>query len=81
MITDSVLWLRQASMILANFTCTLPDMIHLVRGDITVERAIDADRLEVIGPKKLARHLGRWLEISPWSKIEPARREPAVRAE
>jgi len=62
-------------------TCTLPDMIHLVRGDITVERAIDADRLEVIGPKKLARHLGRWLEISPWSKIEPARREPAVRAE
>lgn len=50
----------------------LPDMIRLVRGDIGYPGALANGTLEVIGPARLRRALGQWLEISPWSKVGPA---------
>jgi hypothetical protein len=50
-------------------TCTLPDLIHVVRGDLPLQRALDEGRLEAIGSQ---RRLRRWLNLSPLTKVEPA---------
>ena len=53
--------------------CTLPDMIYIVRGDLPLGRAIDSDRLEVIGPGWARRALGNWLNLGPLAKIKSRR--------
>jgi hypothetical protein len=53
----------------------LRDVIHVVRGDISVAAAISAARLEVDGPARLRRNLAQWLDINPWGEVKPARRE------
>lgn len=53
--------------------CTLPDIIYIVRGDLALEKAISADRLEVIGDKAARDRLRRWLNLGPLAAIPPAR--------
>lgn len=56
-----------------HLACTLPDMIYIVRGDLSLPRALDSDRLEAIGPARARRALGRWLNLSPLTKIKSRR--------
>jgi DNA-binding HxlR family transcriptional regulator len=56
---------------------TLPDFIYIVRGDLTLARAVARGRLEAIGPMRLRRALVRWLNLGPLTKITSQRREPA----
>jgi DNA-binding HxlR family transcriptional regulator len=60
-------------------SCTLPDMIYLVRGDLTLARAIDTDRLEVIGSASARSRLLAWLNPSPLARIPTQRPETAAR--
>lgn len=46
---------------------TLPNMIHLWRGDISLAHALESHRLEVHGPTRLRRALRSWLKLSPFS--------------
>lgn len=48
-------------------TTTLPDMIHIWRGDISLTRALDSGRFEAHGPTRLKRALRSWLKLSPFS--------------
>lgn len=57
---------------------SLPDMIHVARGDISVAAAMAANRLEVIGPRRLTGRLAAWLDINPWAGIRPARQALAA---
>ncbi len=50
-------------------TTTLPDIIHLYRGDISLRQAIDDDRLDVHGPARLRRHLAAWFNFSPLNDV------------
>jgi DNA-binding HxlR family transcriptional regulator len=58
---------------------TLPDMIHIWRGDVPLARALESGRLLAHGRSDLRRALGDWLGISPLadiaSKREPERQE------
>jgi DNA-binding HxlR family transcriptional regulator len=58
--------------------CTLSDMIYIIRGDLPLTRAVESGRLEVIGSAAARRRLGPWLNLSPLTKIKPARPETAV---
>ncbi len=53
----------------------LRDVIHVVRGDLTMAAAINVGRMEVTGPTRLRRKLADWLDINPWGEVNPARRE------
>jgi DNA-binding HxlR family transcriptional regulator len=53
--------------------CSLVTMIRIVRGDISLSRAIDSGRLEVIGAAKARRALGAWLNLSPLAAIRSQR--------
>lgn len=55
--------------------CSLPDAIHIVRGDVTLARAIDEMRLEVIGERWARDGLEGWLNLSALSKVQPRRQE------
>lgn len=59
--------------------CSLVTMIQIVRGDISLRRAIDSARLEVIGNAKARRALGAWLNLSPLAAI-PSQRADAEAA-
>jgi len=51
---------------------SVPDMIHLWRGDISLEPALRQQRLKVHGPRRLAARLEPWLNLSSLAAIEPA---------
>jgi len=53
--------------------CTLPDMIYVVRGDLSLSRAISDERLEVLGSSTAKKALRSWLNLSPLTKIKPKR--------
>jgi DNA-binding HxlR family transcriptional regulator len=53
--------------------CSLVTMIYIVRGDMSLPRAIDSGRLEVIGEAKARRALGAWLNLSPLAAIRSQR--------
>ncbi len=54
-------------------SCTLPDMIHIVRGDSSLTRAIGDDHLEVIGAAAAGRKRRAWLNLGPLTKIRSQR--------
>ncbi|MCB1492765.1 MAG: helix-turn-helix transcriptional regulator [Rhodobiaceae bacterium] len=56
-------------------TTTLPEMIHIVLGDIRLEAALDDGRLEAIGAAKARAGLRQWLSLGPLAEV------PAVRPE
>lgn len=49
--------------------CTLPDMIHIVRGDLPLARALARDRLEAVGSTSARKRLAAWLNLSPLARI------------
>lgn len=53
--------------------CTLPDAIHIIRGDLTTTAAVDAGRLEMLGDAWAARAFGKWLNLGPLAQV-PSRR-------
>lgn len=57
--------------------CTLPDIIHVVRGDLCVRDALASDRLEAIGASAARRALGPWLNLGPWAHIDSQRTDDA----
>jgi DNA-binding HxlR family transcriptional regulator len=57
--------------------CTLADMIYIVRGDLPLGRAMESERLEVLGPVADRDRLGAWLNLGPVTKVE-SRRSDAV---
>jgi len=50
--------------------CTLPDMIYLVRGDLTLPRALSSGRFDVHGETSKRRALGSWLNLSPLASVQ-----------
>lgn len=54
-------------------TCSLPDMIRVIRGDVTLERALESERLEAIGAASVRRRLSAWLNLGPLANVPPAR--------
>ncbi len=54
---------------------SLRDIIHVVRGDLSLARAIDTGRLRVHGPARLRRALRRWLNLSPLAAVRSRRVE------
>lgn len=60
-------------------TISLADMIYIWRGDLTVARALDEGRLELLGPSRLRRSFRRWLGIVPVANVR-SRRPDAVAA-
>jgi DNA-binding HxlR family transcriptional regulator len=61
-------------------SCTLPDMIYIVRGDLRLARALDSGRLEAHGPVRLRRRLAAWLNLGPLTVIGSQRGEAATAA-
>lgn len=59
-------------------TTTAPGMIHIWRGDITLDRALKDELLDAHGPRKLVAKLDQWLNRSPLTKIEPAHPNYAI---
>ncbi|WP_170428476.1 winged helix-turn-helix transcriptional regulator [Ruegeria arenilitoris] len=53
--------------------CTLPDAIYIVRGDIAPSKAIDTQKLEVLGDAWAKRAFTKWLNLSPLTTIESCR--------
>jgi DNA-binding HxlR family transcriptional regulator len=53
--------------------CSLPDMIYVVRGDLSLGQALASERLEVIGPATTRKRLEAWLNLGPLTRIEPQR--------
>ena len=53
--------------------CTLPDMIYVIRGDLSLSRALDEERLEALGDRSRLKALGRWLNLSPLAAVPSAR--------
>jgi len=49
---------------------TLPDMIYIVRGDLSLGRALDSGRLEAIGSARARKALRAWLNLSPFAKVK-----------
>jgi DNA-binding HxlR family transcriptional regulator len=56
-------------------TCSLPDMIRLVRGDLSLAHALSSRRLEVDGEMKKQRALKSWLNLSPLTAVKSVRAE------
>lgn len=57
--------------------CSLVTMIRIVRGDITLETAIEGNALEVIGSAAALRALRPWLNLSPLTAIPSQRADAA----
>ncbi|MGF1620986.1 MAG: winged helix-turn-helix transcriptional regulator [Rhodomicrobiaceae bacterium] len=53
--------------------CTLPDMIYIVRGDLPLARALDTERLEVIGSAHVRDRLADWFNLAPYTAIRSQR--------
>ncbi len=54
---------------------TLPDMIYIVRGDLSLARAIDDGKIEAIGSTQTQRALAKWMNFSPITKIKSKRKD------
>lgn len=54
---------------------SLSDMIQLLRGDLTLHRALAEDRLEAIGRARVRRRLKAWLNLQPFTRIPSMRTE------
>ena len=59
-------------------TTTLRDMIHIVRGDISLHGARELGRLEAIGPHALRTRLRAWLNLGPLTKIKSQRSDSRI---
>lgn len=53
-------------------SASLHDMTRVYRGDIGVMAAVDAGKLEAVGPRKLIRRLKAWLNLGPLADVAPA---------
>jgi DNA-binding HxlR family transcriptional regulator len=53
---------------------TLPDMIHIVRGDLDIAHALDAGRLDCHCASALRRCLAQWLNLGPLAAIKSMHR-------
>ncbi|MEZ5931252.1 MAG: helix-turn-helix domain-containing protein [Alphaproteobacteria bacterium] len=53
--------------------CTLPDIIYIVRGDLSLAEALSSDRLEAIGAKAIGARLDDWFNLSPLTAIPSER--------
>jgi DNA-binding HxlR family transcriptional regulator len=53
----------------AYLSSSLPDMIRIVRGDLSIASALEQERLGVVGPGRTRRWLSAWLNLSPISAI------------
>lgn len=60
-------------------TTTLADMIRIYRGDISLNQAIEDDRLEAIGAARVRRRLAAWLNIGPLAAVDSQLAEDASR--
>ena len=49
---------------------TLADMIRIYRGDISLDHAVETERLEVLGSARHRRRLAAWLNLSPLTAVE-----------
>lgn len=54
-------------------TVSLADMIRIYRGDITLGRAIEDGRMEVIGTASKRRALSAWLNLGPSTRVKSRR--------
>jgi len=54
--------------------CTLPDAIHVIRGDIALPTALASDRLEVIGEEWARDAFADWLNLGPLARVAPRRK-------
>ena len=54
---------------------TLPDMIYIVRGDLSLARAMDDGKIEAIGSTQTQRALAKWMNFSPITKIKSKRKD------
>jgi len=66
-------------------TTTVKDMIYVVRGDLALSRALDENRMDLVGPRALRMQFRAWLNLGPLAKIKSQRAdggriEPAVNA-
>ena len=52
---------------------TLPDMIYVRRGDLSLAQALGSRRLHTHGTSMAQRALSRWLGISPLAHVQSAR--------
>ena len=56
---------------------TLPDVIRIVRGDVTLAAALGDGRLEALGEGWARRGLAGWLNLSPLTRVESRRSDAA----
>jgi len=56
---------------------TVADMIRIWRGDITVNQALEQERLVAHGPRRLVGKLRKWFNLSPLAAVRPAREAAA----
>ena len=54
-------------------SCSLPDMIYLVRGDLSLATAMSSDRLDVLGTSAVKKKLADWLNLSAFAQIKSNR--------
>lgn len=59
-------------------TTTVRDMIYVVRGDLSLTRALNEGKLEAIGPRTLRSRLRTWLNLSPLTKVRSQRSDSAI---
>ena len=53
--------------------CRLLDMIRIVRGDLTLRKALSSDRLEAIGSAQAMKRLPAWLNLSALARVKSQR--------
>jgi hypothetical protein len=53
---------------------TLPDMIYVWRGDVSLIDALSRGRLEMLGEAWAMRAFPRWLARSKYASVKPVRR-------
>lgn len=54
-------------------TCTLRDIIYLIRGDLPISEAIDSARVEAHGSRLITARLAAWLNLSPLAEVKSVR--------
>jgi DNA-binding HxlR family transcriptional regulator len=59
-------------------TTTVRDMIYIVRGDLSLTRALDEGRLETDGPRTLRARLRAWLNLSPLTRVKSQRPDGTI---
>jgi DNA-binding HxlR family transcriptional regulator len=59
---------------------SLPDMIRIVRGDVSLRAALERERLDVTGPGRPRSRLAGWLNLSPLAAVRSQRVEDPERA-